>query len=241
MFKSLLNLGNKFQFNTITDFSSRNIAYRYIKKRSPFDKTNYIEDYVPRPTKYPSSRKPRLSQWDDPNFHWPPVLSRPTKLRFKQLIRSIETKEKDKLDKLRAFSFPDYRSGDIVQFKFLHSISEGKGNLYTGTVIGRTRRNTYNAAFRVLFRFCGVEVEMNVRQYSPMLSAFKLVARGSGNLRSKLFYLGKLGLTKEQLTRPIIKRTMKKRKEDQVQKKTVENFKKYTFDVARDPIIQQKV
>ena len=38
-----------------------NIVYRYRKQRSPFDKTNYIEDWVPRPNKYHKSRKPRLS------------------------------------------------------------------------------------------------------------------------------------------------------------------------------------
>jgi len=169
------------------------------------------------------------------------VLPRPTKLQFKELMRSIENEEKSKIDKLRPFTFADFRSGDIVEFKYLHSLSEGKGNSYTGTIIGRSRRNTYNATFRVLFRFCGVQVEMNVKQFSPMLANFRLVAKGSGNLRSKLFYLNKMNLTKEELMRPIIKRAAKGRKEEKLIKFAHRTPKNYTFDLTKDPVLPIKV
>jgi hypothetical protein len=44
-----------------------------------------------------------------------------------------------------------------------------------------------------------VQVEMDIKQNSPFLSDFKLVSKGSGNLRSKLNYLTDLNLTKEEL------------------------------------------
>lgn len=37
-----------------------NIVYGYVPKRSPFDKTHYIENYIPREIKYPKSRRPKL-------------------------------------------------------------------------------------------------------------------------------------------------------------------------------------
>jgi len=122
--------------------------------------------------------------------------------------------EKQKIERLRPYKLPDFRSGDVIEFQMNHSLSEGKSNTYTGIVIGRTRRNSLQGAFQVVMRFCGVEVYMNAKQFSPMMANFRLVARGAGNLRSKLNYLRHLRLSKEELSRPIIKRTMKKRKED---------------------------
>jgi hypothetical protein len=43
------------------------IVYRFRPRRSIFDQTAYIDDYIPKPTKYHETRKPRLTQWDDPN------------------------------------------------------------------------------------------------------------------------------------------------------------------------------
>ena len=215
------------------------IVYRYIPKRSPFDKTGFIDDYVPRPNKYPKSRKPRLTQWDDPSVTWPHLIPRSTKDEGKALIKSLERREKLFIERSRNFSIPDFRAGDVVQFKYLHSISEGRGNYYTGICIGRSRKNEIDATFKVVFRFGGVEVVMNVKQNSPFLSDFKLVARGSGNHRSKLNYVAELGLTKEQLLKPMIKHnTMRRRKEDGVLKKIKESDPKESkLDASTDPLL----
>jgi Ribosomal protein L19. len=207
-------LSNKSPIQSLYNQSKYSIVYGYVPKRSPFDKTNYVDYYVPPPTKYHKTRKPRLPQWDDPNVIWPPVMAAPTKNKFKELIQEVEMEEKKKIEALRPFKIPDMRSGDIVEFHMLHSLSEGKGNTLSGILIGRTKRNSLHGGFNVIFRFCGVEVIMNVKQYSPLLANLRLVARGSGNLRSKLNYLKHVRLSREELSRPIIKNTVKRRKED---------------------------
>jgi hypothetical protein len=77
-----------------------------VPKRSPYDKTQYIEDYVPNPGKYHHTRKPRLAQWDDPNVHWPKLLPKVTKLEKKELIRSVEDRERVVIERQRNFRIP---------------------------------------------------------------------------------------------------------------------------------------
>jgi len=177
-----------------------------VPKRRLFDKTNYVENYVP-PEKYHRSRKPRLEQWDDPNVHWPLLLPAPTKRTWQHLISEIEQEERRKIVCKRSFLIPDFRSGDVVQFHFVRTISEGKGNTYTGVIIGRSQPNSLAAGFKVIFRFCGVEVLLNVKQHSPMLQDFKLVAKGRGQIRNKLYYLWtKRTLTADDCKKPIVKK-----------------------------------
>jgi len=203
---------------SLFNIPQQSIAYRYIPKRSPFDKTNYVDYYIPPQDKYHKSRKPRLSQWDDPNVHWPPILTRPTKLQGSELIRSIENREKHVRNALRPFPIPDVRAGDVIEFKYLFSISEHLGNILTGVVIGRKRIHSWNSSFRVLLRLAGEQIEMDFKEMSPLLIGMKIVARGSGNLRSKLYYLKHKELTREQFMRPILKKTMRRRREDAAKK-----------------------
>lgn len=84
---------------------------------------------------------------------------------------------------------PDFRAGDIIQFHFLKSISEGYGNTLTGMVIARYRDNSLMAGFDVVFRFCGAEVFMHVKQNSPLLQSVKVVDKSFGTLRQKLNYM----------------------------------------------------
>ena len=76
-------------------------------------------------------------KWDDPNYSWPPVLPRPTGLRGEALIKEIERREKLAIERTRDFKIPNFRAGDIIQFHFLKSISEGYGNTVTGMVTAR--------------------------------------------------------------------------------------------------------
>ena len=48
-------------FKSLTSRPIYSIVLRYTPKRSPFDKTNYISDYVPRAIPYHASRKPKLT------------------------------------------------------------------------------------------------------------------------------------------------------------------------------------
>ena len=208
--KSSIN-ANTLNLTTVPQCS---IVYRYIKKRSPFDKTNYIDDYIPPQVKYHKTRKPRLPHWDDPNVHWPPVMQRPTKLQGKELIKSIENRERHIISALRPFRVPDIRTGDVIEFKYLFSISEGLGNILTGIVIGRRKPNSYDASFKVLMRLAGEQLVMDFKELSPFLVDIKILSRGSGNLRGSLAYLKEKGFNREQMLKPIVKGKMRRRKED---------------------------
>lgn len=183
----------------------KNMVYRYTPQRSAFDKTSYIEKYIPRPNKFHKNRKPRLAQWTDPKVQWPILLPPPTKLKGRSLLKHIEAIEKKRILNSRTFRVLAIRPGDVVQFTYYHSLSEKKFNVYAGLVIGRRKKKSLDASFRVLFRFCGSHVEMNVKQNSPFISDFKVLAKGKGHRRGKLYYLSQMGLTKDELLKPLIK------------------------------------
>jgi len=92
------------------------------------------------------------------------------------------------------------------------------GNILHGVVIGRKQRNSWNSSFRVLIRLAGEQIEMDFKEMSPLLIGMKILHRGSGNLRSKLYYLRDRELTREQFMRPILKKAMRRRKEDAAKK-----------------------
>ena len=83
-----------FSFKSLTNLPLKRIVYRYLPKRSPFDQTTYIDEYLPRPNPYHPSRKPRLTQWTDPKVIWPVLLPKPTKLVGNYLIQEVEKSEK---------------------------------------------------------------------------------------------------------------------------------------------------
>lgn len=217
--------------------------FRYVPKRSPFDKTSFIEDFIPRQIKYHKDRKPRLPQWDDPNYVWPRLLPAPTQSKGKLLIREVEREEQMKIDLSRNFDLPDFRTGDVIQFHYYHSLSEGKGNTYTGLVVNRRNPYQLSGRFDVIFRFCGVEVYMGVKQYSPFLSNFKLVQRGSGNLRKHLYYLWEdRTLTLEQTRTPLKKgKAMRRRKGDVTKKQVTQRIpKNLQMDEIVDPLLSKQ-
>lgn len=228
----------KFLTMSLTDIFKRNLVYRYVRKRSPFDKTSYIEDYVPRPTKYHKDRKPRLAQWDDPNVHWPPVLAAPTKHQGKTLIKELEKEEKLRLDLSKPFDIPDFRPGDVVEFSYIHSVSEGKGNTLRGIVMRRRNRNSLEHSFQISARFRGSQISFNQKVSSPMLTSFKLVEKGSGYLKSNLHWLPTSGLTKEQQLRPIRKRGMSKRKDEAAKQAVLTKSTKTILDDVKDDLLR---
>jgi hypothetical protein len=150
-----------FSFKSLIHLPLKNIVYRYLPRRSPFDQTSYIDDFIPRPNQFPKTRKPKLTQWTDPKVVWPVLLPKPTKLNGNALIHEIEKEEKVKIERLRPFILPNFKSGDVIQFTFYHSLSEKKSNTYTGICISRKMRNSLMGSFKVLFRFCGVQVKEN--------------------------------------------------------------------------------
>ena len=126
-----------FSFKSLTHLPLKKIVYRYIPKRSPFDQTSYIDEYIPRPNSYPPTRKPRLAQWTDEKVIWPVLLPKPTKLVGNSLIQEVEKSQKINIERARPFIVPEFTSGDVIRFTFYHSLSEKKSNTYTGICLSR--------------------------------------------------------------------------------------------------------
>ena len=60
--------------------------------------------------------KPKLKEWDNPDVIWPPIMTRPTKLTKKALLRQLEDEEKERLMAMKNFNVTDVMSGDIVEY-----------------------------------------------------------------------------------------------------------------------------
>ena len=190
----------------------KTVVYLPRRKRGIFDKTMSFADYQPNPLPPSENRKPRLPQWDDPDVVWPPLIPKATKLRGKALLRQIEDEEKEKFQLLKPYNVPEIRSGDIIKFHYLHSISEGGGNEYTGLCIGVAQPNSLNANFWVLMKVAGQTTMMNVKLHSPFLVKLELLKKGSGNHNKKLFYLTRNMKQNAKFLTPMIKNKIKPRK-----------------------------
>lgn len=165
------------------------------------------------------NRKPRLPQWDDPNVIWPPVLEPAIKYKNpKNLINDLNSEEKKKYKKMKNFEFPDYRTGDLVKFHYLHSLSEGKGNTYTGVIIGKWRCKGLGASFLVVFHFCGEPVRMKIFENSPFLVHFEIWKRGTGNFRKKCYYVWENMESHHTFNQPMLKKKMLSRSSDKKKK-----------------------
>jgi hypothetical protein len=89
----------------------------------------------------------------------------------------------------------------------------------------------------VIFKYCGAEVFMHAKVNSPYLRDFKILKRGSGNIRSKIAIWGK---NNRSLTAPITNRSMKKRAEDYRSKRLGHIARKVKLQEAKDPLLSKK-
>lgn len=215
----------------------RSVVLGYVRKRSLFDKTNYVPYYLPSPVKYHKFRKPRLSEWSDPNVVYPPVLPPPTKLRFKGLINELEREELERRKLLQPFVYPKFKTGDLISFHYLHSMSQGRGNEYTGIVIGKYRQNSLYGSFCVVGKVSGVPVKFKIKMNSPLVVNFKLVAKGSGNLRAKLNYIWEKVSINDKLNSPIFKKKSGPWKENTVANKIKKHNSSKTLNKFEDDTI----
>ena len=170
--------------------TKRFIIHRFIPPRSPFDKTNYIDNYVPG--NY--VRKPRQAKWDDPDYEWPPKMPRYTRLSNRALVQEVETEYLESLKKEKVV--PDIKTGDLIQVTTYQSMSGKKTSTFTGVCIGRRRKHTLNSSLNVIGQVDGVQMEMHIKLYSPMVKEVKIVEAGTGNFRSRLNYFRGLTLSK---------------------------------------------
>lgn len=56
----------------------------------------------------------------------------------------------------------------------MHSISEGKGNMYQGIVVGTKRLNSLSGSVNILTRVAGEELIFKLKLYSPLLASFEI-------------------------------------------------------------------
>ena len=71
----------------------------------------------------------------------------------------------------------------MARFKYIHSLSEGNGNLVTAICLGVNGRKSHMGSFMAAFTIAGVPVLMKLKLNSPMVTYFDLVQRGTGNIR----------------------------------------------------------
>lgn len=178
--------------------SRRGIVNRYIPRRSPFDKTNYIENYIPPRF----TRKPRQEKWDDPSYNWPPKMPAPTQLRGRALVEEVE---KEYLSSVKN-EIEDIRTGDLVEVSNYYSLSNKQFSTFKGVVIARRKRNTINSSINVIGTVEGVQVEMHIKVHSPLVKEIKILEHGNGKQRARLNYFRDLTLSKYKALKKTAKR-----------------------------------
>ena len=77
---------------------------------------------------------------------------------------------------------------------------------------------------------------MNVKKYSPYLADFKVVAKGRVH-KAKLYKMASLGLTQNELCRPIVKGKKLEKDEKKVKSILVEN-KTVKQEKIEDPLLK---
>ena len=97
------------------------------------------------------------------------------------------------------------------------------------------KKNSLEGGFYVMYRFCGMLIKMYVKFYSPFLKDFKILRRGSGNLRNKLAMWEK---EDPSSTTALVKKQMKRRYEDGVKLNDGKLSPKFKFDVSEDPLLK---
>ena len=151
------------------------------KKREPYFKTGYNPDHIPNQGKYDKNKakKPKLDAWENPKYDWPPRIPRPTKHKGKTLLEHLDSEEKHKIIKEREFSIPDFRTGDVLEFKYLHSKSEGIEHTFSGVCYQTRKTNNLRAKAVINFNKEATNISMGFNIYSPMVKNMEIVKYGS--------------------------------------------------------------
>ena len=68
------------------------------KRQQAFGKVGYNPHHIPHQGKYAKikAKKPRLKEWDEPKYDWPPRLTRPTMHKGKTLLNHLDAEERKK-------------------------------------------------------------------------------------------------------------------------------------------------
>jgi len=175
------------------------------KKREAFYKLGYNENHIPNQGRYEKLRKPRLEQWDNPAYDWPPRIPRPSRHKGEALILGLERSDLTTIKANRELTIPDFRAGDVIKLTVKGSISEAKEYEYQGVCIGKSAPNSIRAKCAITFALDQTNVIYNAQLYNPMISNFEILKYGSNQNRKKLNHIPKLQLSNGRLQEPVIR------------------------------------
>ena len=144
------------------------------KKRLPFHKLGYNPNHIPVQNNYLKQRKPKLDQWENPQFNWPPKLPRPTMHSGKTLLNQLDRDEKLKIIKTRNFEIPDFRTGDVLEFNILTSKSEKIERKLSGICYQKKAPNSIRGKATINFNEEATNISYSVPLYSPMMTNFAI-------------------------------------------------------------------
>ena len=72
----------------------------HFEKREPFYRLGFNENHLPHQQNYDKVRakKPKLEQWDNPPFNWPPRIPSPTMHKGRTLLNMVDREEKLRIE-----------------------------------------------------------------------------------------------------------------------------------------------
>ena len=196
------------------------------RRRDTYHKIGFNPNHIPNQGKYDKvkAKKPRLEAWDNPKYDWPPRIPRATMHKGKTLLEHLDSEEKGKIVKDREFNIPDYRTGDVIEFKYLHSKSEGIEHTLSGVCYQTRKKNNLRAKAVINFNKEATNISMGFNLYSPMVTNMQIVKYGSNQLRNKLNHIPAMDFYPGRLQEPIIKGRNYRPRTGKIQKK--ETYKK---------------
>lgn len=112
------------------------------------------------------------------------------------MIAEVEKEYKEKIKNERPFEVPEFRTGDVLDVTMFRSLSEGKLNKHRGICIGVKKRNHLSKAFHMYINEADTNLSIMVMENSPMVAKIDVHKYGSNKLRSKLYHIRDLELTK---------------------------------------------
>jgi ribosomal protein L19 len=150
-------------------------------------------------------------------------------------LNELDREEKLKIKKERKWDIPDFRTGDVVKFTIVHSMSENVEKDVSGLVIGKSAPNSIRARCRINFNAEDTNIIYSRNLYAPQVKNFQILKYGSNRLRNKLNHIPTLDMSPARLQEPIIKgRNYKERSQKMKQRSSQDRKERLKGKVFRE-------
>ena len=202
----LIKSDRKQRIWVINKIMCRKIVNLPYKKRSIFDTSEYIDNYLPRVYKDPKApKKERQKAWEE-GPEWPPAVVRPLPdLSDRALIHSLEKEQINKINLDRGWNVPSIYSGDVIEITKFYSLSGGTFYTIQGMCMGVKKRNSLNHSFTLLIpESSESRIVAEYKAYSPLMARIKVKKLGSGKKRNKLNYLRDIKWNPTRFLTPLV-------------------------------------